>query len=227
MQCNVCPCFVKSSGDRRADVTARPGNDRSLSRKVQQFVHRWSRHESNTTVGVVDAHVAALIKFYALRPLPVEATLYASTWVSSHPSSDGSPAGTAIVGLYSVDPPSRSLFHRLAHDEVWHFYEGDPLRLWLLHPDGSHGEVILGVDIAVGQRHQFVVPAGTWQAGELVPGGSYALFGCTMAPGFTGDIFSGGQHGELLAWYPACADLIDRLGVPDRDASEMPLGFTQ
>jgi predicted cupin superfamily sugar epimerase len=71
----------------------------------------------------------------------------------------------------SVDPPSRSLFHRLAYDEIWHFYAGDPLRLVLLHPDGSDEEVVLG-DAVEGHAVQHVIPAGTWQAGETVPGGA-------------------------------------------------------
>src|SRR5581483_3535748 len=108
------------------------------------------------------------------------------------------------------DPPSRSLFHRLAHDEVWHFYAGDPLRLVLLHPDGSDEEVVLGGDPAA-HRRQFVVPAGSWQAGEVVPGGRWALFGCTMAPGFTPGCFEGGRGADLLASHPARADDIERL----------------
>ncbi len=129
----------------------------------------------------MDDDVAGLIELYGLRPLPVEQTLYASTWVSELSFADGVPAGTAIVGLYTSDPPSRSLFHRLTYDEVWHFYIGDPIRLVLLLEDGTDTEVILGSNVNAGQRCQAVVPANTWQAGELLEGGRYALFGCTMA----------------------------------------------
>jgi hypothetical protein len=69
-------------------------------------------------------------------------------------------AGSAGVGLFCDDPPSRSLFHRLAFDEVWHFYAGDPLRLVLLHPDGSGEEVVLSGDVVGGRRVQHVVQAG-------------------------------------------------------------------
>src|SRR4051794_41943913 len=93
----------------------------------------------------------------------------------------GGPAGPAGVGLFSDDPPSRSLFHRLAFDEVWHFYGGDPLRLVLLHPDGSDAEVILGGAQAV----QHVISAGVWQAGGAVPRGGLALFGWPIGPGVT------------------------------------------
>ena len=133
--------------------------------------------------------------------------------------------GTAMIGMYSADPPSRSLFHRLTFDEVWHFYGGDPMRLILLHPDGSTDEVIMGSDLLAGQLVQFVIPAGVWQAGELVEGGRWALFGCTMAPGFTGTCFEGGRVGDLLAHYPDRAADIRRLGIPDDHETAMPGGF--
>ena len=139
-----------------------------------------------------------------MAPLPVEGTLFAETYRSD--------AATAGVGLFCDDPPSRSLFHRLAFDEVWHFYAGDPLRLVLLRPDGSDEEVILGGDVV-----QHVVPAGVWQAGELVPGGAWAFYGVTVAPPFTFECFEAGSVAQLLASHPQRMADIERLGVrPER-----------
>src|SRR5262249_19429373 len=130
----------------------------------------------------------------------------------------GAPAGT---GLFGEAPPSRSLFHRLDHDEVWHFYAGDPLRLVLLHPDGCDEEVFLGGDVVRGEQVQQVVPAGTWMAGEVAPGGPWSLFGCTMAPGFTPGCFEGGVVPELLRSHPGRRADIERLGVPAGAAAHM------
>ena len=91
---------------------------------------------------------------------------------------------------------------KLTIDEMWHFYGGDPLRLILLYPDGSSRDVVLGNDPLKGQHVQFVIPAGVWQAGHCIENGTYSLFGCTLAPGFTGDIFTGGTQAELLKLYP-------------------------
>jgi len=135
-----------------------------------------------------------------MAPLPVEGTLFAETHRSE--------AATAGVGLFCDDPPSRSLFHRLTFDEVWHFYAGDPLRLVLLDPDGSDRDVVLGGDVV-----QHVVPAGVWQAGELVPGGAWSFYGCTVAPPFTPECFEGGEVAELLATHPRRAADIERLAV--------------
>jgi predicted cupin superfamily sugar epimerase len=175
----------------------------------------------------MDADVQRLIDHYGLQPLPVEQTLYRSTWVSQEQLPGGGPVGTAIVAMYLADPPSRSLFHRLAADEVWHFYRGDPIRLVLLDPGGTTREVVLGHDHSKGQYVQYVIRAGTWQAGELVEGGRFALFGCTMAPGFVGASFEGGTISTLSARYPESQVDIARLGVHDADQSTMPEGFSQ
>ena len=169
--------------------------------------------------------VERLIEHYGLEPLPVEGTLFASTYRSAANTSDGGPVGTAMVGMYAHQPLSRSLFHRLTSDEIWHFYGGDPIRLILLHPDGTSTDVRLGPDATAGHRVQLVIPAGTWQAGELHPDGTYGLFGCTMAPGFTGSGFVAGTRAELLASHPDRAVDIERLAVPDGHDTTMPDGF--
>ena len=168
--------------------------------------------------------IAALIAHFGLTPLPSEGTLFTSTWRSTGELPEGGPHGTAMIGLYCSDPVSHSRFHRLPVDEVWHFYSGDPLRLILLFPDGRSRDVVMGADPLQGHLVQFVVPAGVWQAGHLVPGGSYALFGCTMAPGFTASMYEGGTRDALLTAYPSSAADIARLGCEAHD-TRMPSGF--
>ncbi len=146
--------------------------------------------------------VQALIDHFHFTYLPAEGTLFSSTWRSIQDFPDGSPVGTAMIGMYCHDPLSHSLFHRLPVDETWHFYGGDPLRLILLFPDGSSRDVIMGSDPLKGQQIQFVIPAGVWQAGHLKEDGVYALFGCTLAPGFTESMYEAGQRETLCATYP-------------------------
>jgi predicted cupin superfamily sugar epimerase len=76
-----------------------------------------------------------------------------------------------------------------------------------------------------GQLVQFVIAAGVWQAGELAPGGTWALFGCTMAPGFTDACFEGGRAADLVRQYPQRADDIERLGLAADHVTKMPEGF--
>ncbi len=52
-----------------------------------------------------------------------------------------------------------------------------------MHPDGRRETVVLGPDVAAGERPQAVVPAGAWQSARPL-GARFALCGCTVAPGF-------------------------------------------
>ena len=77
-------------------------------------------------------------------------------------------------------------------DEVWHHYEGAPLRLHRL----GMGEARLDRDAP-----QAVVPAGVWQAAE--PEGGTVLCGCTVAPGFEFEDFELGVVEALAREFPA------------------------
>jgi predicted cupin superfamily sugar epimerase len=172
----------------------------------------------------MDPDIKALIEHYNLQLLSVEGTLFTSTYRSKQETKDGKPCGTAMIGMYCHEPRSVSYFHKLTIDEIWHFYGGDPLQLVLLYPDGTSQDVILGPDHINGQYAQFVIPAGVWQAGQTVEGGKYSLFGCTLAPGFTDDIFTGGTREELLKAYPERERDILLFGL-DGGNTNMPKGF--
>ncbi len=123
-----------------------------------------------------------VIDAFGLEPLEGEGGYFRKTWIA-HGNSDAAPIGTCI--LYLVTPDSFSALHRLDHDEIFHFYLGDPCEAVVVTPDGTLSEVLLGQDIEAGMRVQHVVPARSWQGTRLAPGGSWALLGTTMAPGFT------------------------------------------
>lgn len=162
--------------------------------------------------------IRTLIERYRLERLPVEGTLFAQTYCAAREVSPGRPVGTAMIGLYCEEPLSQSRFHRLSVDELWHFYAGDPFRLIVLRPEGAAEDVILGPDPLRGHRSQYLVPAGAWQAAHLIPGGLYSLYGCTLAPGYTPDIFEAGTRAALLAAYPSRRDDIERLACSEDDA---------
>jgi len=168
--------------------------------------------------------IKALIDHFQFEQLPVEGTFYKSTYRSGREFGDGSPMGTGIIAMYCEEPLSVSCFHRLTHDEIWHFYGGDPLVLYLLHDSGRFEEIIMGNNPLKGHHVQYVVPANVWQAGCLLPGGRYSLYGCTMAPGFTGTCFEGAIAETLIAQYPNCADIIRKLSVNGHE-TRMPAGY--
>ena len=83
---------------------------------------------------------------------------------------------------------------------------------------------MLGNDIFGGQFLQKLCPSGVWQGHRVMPGGSWALIGSTMAPGFTGGGFVTGVREELSAAYPAAVPLIEALTRPGAP-SGMPEGY--
>ncbi|MFM1826574.1 MAG: hypothetical protein RLZZ37_1209 [Actinomycetota bacterium] len=166
-----------------------------------------------------------VIEHFNMKILPIEGTYFSKTYESSSTNLNGAPDGTAILGLYSDEPRSASLFHKLTSDEIWHFYAGDPIRLILLYPNNETKIVVLGSNFKEGELLQFVVPKGVWQAGEIVPGGQWGLFGCTMAPGFSADSFEGGYCKDLIKMYPNVKDYLERLSVPEESSKLLPSGY--
>jgi predicted cupin superfamily sugar epimerase len=160
---------------------------------------------------------ATLVALLDLAPHP-EGGFYKETWrgaltLEGLRTPDGFPRGprAAHTAIYFLLPAGAfSALHRVASDEAWHHYDGDPVDLHLLDDRGAHTHVVLGRDVASGQRPQLLVPAGTWQA--AVPRGErYALCGCTVSPGFDFRDFEMPTRGELLARFPAHAELVTRL----------------
>lgn len=130
-------------------------------------------------------------------------------------STHGGPrsAGTAIYFLITAEAPATYL-HRLRSDEVFHLYEGGPLEILRLFPDGRADVARLGLDVAAGERPQIVIPAGTWFGTELTAGASHCLVGCTVAPGFEFADFELAAGPELGTAYPQVAARIARMTRP-------------
>ena len=163
---------------------------------------------------------AQLINHLHLEPLTFEGGLFRQTYVAQEsiakqalPARYGAPRpfGTAIYYLLTNDPNSFSALHRLLTEEIYHFYLGDPVQMLLLHPHGRGERIVLGPDILHGQHVQFVVPRGVWQGSRLVTGGSFALLGTTMAPGFDLRDWEEGKRDALIREYTEHAEFIRSL----------------
>ena len=130
---------------------------------------------------------------------------------STHPGERA--AATAIYFLITSDAPATSL-HRLLSDEVFHLYEGGPLSVLRLFPDGRWDVARLGSNLERDERPQLVIRAGTWFGTELDPAASHCLIGCTVAPGFEFEDFELAHEDELEAAYPEAREHIARLRRP-------------
>lgn len=131
----------------------------------------------------------AVIDLLELVPLPFEGGFFSQTYVvRGHPElGSADPQSSAI--LYLVTPGSFSALHRLRSDEIFHFYFGDPCELALCDREGTLTRITMGHDLRGGHVVQQLVPAGSWQGLRLHPGGTFALLGTTMTPGFRPDHF--------------------------------------
>src|SRR5215469_2333407 len=148
-------------------------------------------------------------KLLNLTPHPCEGGSFIQTWRSEEVIPQGAlpsrypadrAAGTCIY--YLLEPGTFSEMHRLASDEIFHFYYGDPVEMLQLLPDGSARTVVLGNDLASGHHPQLVVAKYVWQGSRLVPGGQVALLGCTVSPGFDYEDYETGLREPLLRDYP-------------------------
>jgi uncharacterized protein len=136
-----------------------------------------------------------------------ELTIERAGLPSSFPGSRA--ASTAIYFLLSGE--NFSAFHRLRSDEVWHFYAGAPLIVHVISERGNYLAITLGADLDSGQALQSVVPAGCWFASHVADWKSWALVGCTVAPGFEFEDFELAKRAELVQKYPQHRALIERL----------------
>jgi uncharacterized protein len=132
----------------------------------------------------VTGRPAALIRELALVPHP-EGGYFGEVYRSPTmvEPADGRGSRSALTTIYFLLPSgSVSRWHRVLSDEVWHFYEGAPLELWVASPDGNNVRHWRLGPLAPGQQPVQTVSAGCWQAARSA--GDYSLVGCTVAPGF-------------------------------------------
>jgi predicted cupin superfamily sugar epimerase len=89
-------------------------------------------------------------------------------------------AATTIYYLLRGSDVNR--WHRVASDEIWHWYEGAPLELHLLDPLVTRARTEVVGPVGAGSAPVRAVPSSCWQAVRCT--GEYTLAGCTVAPGF-------------------------------------------
>lgn len=148
--------------------------------------------------------VSELIAALDLKPHP-EGGYYRETYRSSKVV--GQPVRALSTAIYYLlVPDTFSELHRLTADEIFHFYLGDTVEMLQLFEDGASKVVKLGQNLAAGEQLQVVLPAGVWFGSRLLAGGSFALMGTTVAPGFDFADYERGSRAELIAQYSQSAE---------------------
>ncbi|GAA4246374.1 cupin domain-containing protein [Dactylosporangium darangshiense] len=123
-----------------------------------------------------------------MQPHP-EGGWYRETWRSTAvfvpPGYDG-PRSAATAIYFLLHPGEESAWHVVRSDELWFWHSGGPLALRLggsADRPGPGTEVLLGADVAAGQRPQVLIPGGVWQAAAPASDAP-VLVSCVVAPGF-------------------------------------------
>jgi uncharacterized protein len=91
------------------------------------------------------------------------------------------PLGSALYFMVTPGAPVR--LHRIRNHQLYHYYLGDPLEVFLLRPDGGTERVVVGPDLRQGQRVQLLIPGGTFHTARLVGRGRWFLGASTEWPG--------------------------------------------
>lgn len=108
--------------------------------------------------------------------------------------------GRALVGsiYFLLAGNEVSHFHQIDCDELWYHHEGGALRVTVLH-DGACETLLLGGDVAAGQRAMAVIPAGAVFAAENLDPDGYAFLSCATTPAFSYEGFRLVPRAEIAA----------------------------
>lgn len=115
---------------------------------------------------------------------------------------------TAIY--YLLQGNEYSAFHRIHSDELWHFYYGSSLNIYILDPLGNFELITLGANLSNGEVFQAAVRAGHWFAAHPVNPDHFSFVGCTVAPGFSFEDFEIADPAKLAEQFPKYNDMIWR-----------------
>ena len=83
------------------------------------------------------------------------------------PFADRRPLGSALYFMVTPGAPVR--LHRIRNDQLYHYYLGDPLEVFMLHADGSHAWAS-SARTSRGQQVQLFIPGNTFHTARLSGG---------------------------------------------------------
>lgn len=104
-----------------------------------------------------------------------------------------------------------SALHKIKSDEIWHHYEGGTLEIFSIDSNGKFTVHLLGKDFDNNEKPQIVIKAGEWFGSRTKDKESYALVGCTVAPGFDFEDFEMGDRDKLINSFPQHKKIIEEL----------------
>jgi predicted cupin superfamily sugar epimerase len=133
----------------------------------------------------------------------------------SAPFADGRPLGSALYFMVTPEAPVR--LHRIRNDQLYHYYLGDPLEVFLLHADGTSERVVVGPDLRAGQRVQLLIPGNTFHTARLIGARRWFLGASTEWPGVVPADVEIGDLEVLAGKHPAVAAALRAIAASVRE----------
>lgn len=119
--------------------------------------------------------------------------------------------GTAI--FYLLENNQTSKLHRLKSDEMFHFYDGCGMTIYIIDEKGNLIIKKLGLNLEQGEFPQVLLKAGVWFGAKVTDENSFCLAGCTVTPGFDFEDFEMGDRKQLCEMFPEHKKIIDELTI--------------
>jgi predicted cupin superfamily sugar epimerase len=133
------------------------------------------------------------------------------------PFADGRPLGSALYFLVTPSAPVR--LHRIRNDQLYHYYLGDPLEVFLLNADGSSERVVVGPDLRAGERVQLLIPGNTFHTARVLGRRRWFLGASTEWPGVVPADVEIGNLETLAAKYPSVAAQLREIAASIKEVS--------
>ena len=92
-----------------------------------------------------------------------------------------SKGGVSLI-YYLLKKGQTSHWHKLTKNEILHFYDGDPLRIYMSKDKKKISTVLLGRNINNKEYLHYIIKSETWFGMKST--GNWSLIGCTVSPAF-------------------------------------------
>jgi hypothetical protein len=119
------------------------------------------------------------------------------------PFADRRPLGSALYFMVTPTAPVR--LHRIRNDQLYHYYLGDPIEVFMLHGDGKTERVVVGPNLRGGERVQLFIPGNTFHTARLIGRRRWFLGASTEWPGVVPADVEIGNVEEMATKYPVVA----------------------
>lgn len=101
-----------------------------------------------------------------------------------------------------------SAFHKIKSDELWHFYDGAPISIYVINDNGILTTYKLGLSPEKNIMPQVTIFANQWFAAESM--GDFSLVGCTVSPGFDFHDFEIAKRNKLINLHKEHKQIIEQ-----------------